>query len=582
MPTSNLSAGLSEVALQLPPSLAPSTLVIIDAGVHAVEQLAADIAVETAVVHRLKGDRSGIAQITEIIRSTPEISAIHLISHGEPATLHLGNESISLQNLLNYIGAFQQWATKLKGKDLMIYGCEVGQGARGYLFLQQLHQLTNANISASDRCVGLQNWELAVAVGHPSSAVIFSEALQSSYAGQFVPIVNLSLSADQLIETETPTFSINFSLSEPPPSEGTLVTLAVNETAGFNRFDLGFGLQVPGLAGLPTDVSPNLDFSAFQLRIVSQNASISFPLVSTQSDENLNGSGPIEDFANTADTLTFSLAADSGGTIGNGSASVTIFDNAAQVPAPPNEGLSGDFNGDGQVDLLLYQPQQQWSGIAFMDANGNIAGSTPLWNGWKPVAQADFNQDGQSDIVVENLANDWKGILYWDGTNIQSSQSITGWDGWDIVGSGNFNDDGTEDLLIKHQTQNWHGVLYMGGTDGSQVISSQGITVWDGWEIKGVGDFNGDGRADLVAQHSEQGWHGILELDDNQQIVSSTSIAGWSGWDIVGTSDQNEDGQTDILIQNQTQPWTGALIMNGNQVARSQGINSWSGWQVAG
>ena len=239
-----------------------------------------------------------------------------------------------------------------------------------------------------------------------------------------------------------------------------------------------------------------------------------------------------------------------------------------------------DFNSDGQSDLLLYNPQQQLSSIGFMDGTGSITGSASLWTGWKPVAKGDFNNDGQTDIVIEHLANDWHNILYMNGPNIQSSKSIPGWTGWDIIGAGNFNDDGTDDILIKHPTQGWYGVWYMGGADGSEIQSSQGISMWSGWDVKGAGDFNGDGRAELIAQHQTQDWYGILELNSNQQIVSSQSIAGWAGWDIVGTSDQNEDGQADLLIKNRAQGWKGVWFMDGNQITGSQGLNIWQGWET--
>jgi len=252
---------------------------------------------------------------------------------------------------------------------------------------------------------------------------------------------------------------------------------------------------------------------------------------------------------------------------------------SAETPA---ETLGEDFNRDGQNDLLIYNPEQTWSGIGFMDGDGNIAGSASLWTGWKPVGKGDFNRDGQTDIVIEHLDNDWHGILYMNGPDIQSSQGIPGWADWDIVGTGNFNNDGIDDILVRHQTQGWHGVWYMGGADGSQIQSSQGINVWSDWDVKGTGDFNGDGRAELVIQHQTQGWHGLLELDGNQRIVGSQSIVGWSDWDIVGTSDQNEDGQTDLLIQHKTQSWQGALLMKGNQVIASQSLNIWQGWQALG
>ncbi len=254
-------------------------------------------------------------------------------------------------------------------------------------------------------------------------------------------------------------------------------------------------------------------------------------------------------------------------------------DQLSPIVSPPSP-LSSDFNGDGQNDLLIYNPQQSWSGIGFMDQNGNIADATPLWTGWSPKAIGDFNNDGQTDIVIENIENDWHGILYMNGSTIQSSQGIAGWAGWDIIGAGNFHNDGTQDLLIQHETQNWYGILNMGGENGSQVQSSKGISFWEGWDIKGAGDFDGDGTSELVGQHQTEGWYGIFELNAEQQIVSSQGIAGWTGWDIVGTSDQNEDGKTDLLIKHPTQGWQGTLLMNGNQITGSQGLNIWQGWEA--
>ncbi|NJN29417.1 MAG: cadherin-like domain-containing protein [Synechococcales cyanobacterium RM1_1_8] len=366
MPNSTFLSG-SAVALQSAAFGSVSTLVIIDANVDAVGQLVADIHPDNARVHRLRSNRSGIAQITEILAATPDVDAVHLVSHGEPGVLHLGNEQLSHQTLLHHADRLMLWAEKLQGKDLVLYGCEVGQGARGYLYLQQLRQLTGANIVAASRPVGFQNWDLDVALGEPRSSVIFSEALQESYLGQFIPTVNLSLSTDQLIETEGSLFTINFALSEPPPAGGTIVRLAVSEAAGFNRFDLGFGLQLNGIGGFPTDVSPNGDFSAFQFVLTAQNASVSFPIVSTQADENLNGSGPIEDSASTPEVLTFTATATSGGTIGNGTASVTIYDNPSQVPAANRAPVADDDTyGTPFNTVLTVDPA---SGVLLGDAD---------------------------------------------------------------------------------------------------------------------------------------------------------------------------------------------------------------------
>jgi len=239
-----------------------------------------------------------------------------------------------------------------------------------------------------------------------------------------------------------------------------------------------------------------------------------------------------------------------------------------------------DFNGDAQADLLLYYPEEQFSGIGYVVGSG-FPELSSLWTGWRPSGTGDFNQDGQTDIVVKNEDNGWNGILYMQGNTVQYSQGIAGWDDWEVIGVGNFNGDGTQDLMVRHQSQPWYGTLYMGGSDGNLVIASQGINVWEGWDVKATGDFNNDGRADLVVQNQTEDWFGILYLDVNQQISSSQGIVGWADWDVIGASDINSDGQVDLLIEHQSQPWNGAWHMDRNQIVSSQGLSTPAGWEIA-
>ncbi len=243
------------------------------------------------------------------------------------------------------------------------------------------------------------------------------------------------------------------------------------------------------------------------------------------------------------------------------------------------------FGRPNEASLLLYQPEQQLGSLGYL-AGGQQPNkildpeTAPLWTGWKPVGRGDFDQDGQTDIVIQHEENDWKGILYLQGSGIQSSQSIVGWEDWDIIGTGNFDNDGAQDLLIRHQSQPWYGVLKMGGENGNEITGSQGILPWAGWEIKATGDFNNDGQADLVMQHQTENWFGLFYLDANQQIIDSQGVAGWADWDVIGASDLNNDGQTDLLIEHQSQPWDGVWYMNGNQITGSQGFSTPSGWEI--
>lgn len=289
-----------------------TALVVVDANVTDLPSLVADLPADADIV-LLESAANGIEQITQALEQRASVSSLHLVSHGTPGSLYLGNSQLSLSNLSQHVSLLSQWANALAGKDILLYGCQVADGALGYLFLQQLSQLTGANIAASTRQVGKvngqPNWTLDTQVGDVQTEVIFSETLQQSYEGSFVE-VSFSIEQDVAIETEGTLVTFNFTLDEAPPPEGTVIVLSASEPASINRFVLGgFGeaLQFTGIDGtnenpLFFDVSPDLDFTAFAVNIREQTASITAELFNSPNDESLDGPGSpsIEDAADVA------------------------------------------------------------------------------------------------------------------------------------------------------------------------------------------------------------------------------------------------------------------------------------------
>ena len=306
-------------------STVQKALIVIDSSVANVSALVADVTSEQADVLLLSAERDGIAQITEAIASYSHLSSLHIVSHATPGCLHLGSAQLSFESLDRYADSLSQWATLLKGKDILLYGCQVAKGAMGHLFVQQLRQLTGANIAASAERIGRvgkhTNWTLNTQLGQLQTPIIFSAELQASYAGHFDPVVDFSVSTDTLIESEGTPFSFIFELSEPPPEGGTVVRFEADQPQAINQWNL-FALGFTGLAGQPVDVSPNLDFSAFEITIIEQRATIDLPVFNDFTDDS-------------PDPYTWTASAVSGGTIGSSTASVTIYDDPSEVPTAP-------------------------------------------------------------------------------------------------------------------------------------------------------------------------------------------------------------------------------------------------------
>jgi len=102
------------------------------------------------------------------------------------------------------------------------------------------------------------------------------------------------------------------------------------------------------------------------------------------------------------------------------------------------------------------------------------------------------------------------------------------------------------------------------------------------WHIKGIGDFNGDGKSDVLWQSDTTGQAAIW-LMNGLTLLSNTNVGSNLGtsWHAKGAEDFNGDGKADILWQNdsgQAMVW----LMNGTTVMTTSnvGANPGSPWHV--
>ncbi|MFM6135615.1 MAG: DUF4347 domain-containing protein, partial [Sphaerospermopsis kisseleviana] len=161
-------------------------VVFIDPSVSDYQTLQVGV-VEGVEAIALNPNQDGIKQVTAVLRQHPEITTIHIVSHGAPGCLYLGNSQLNLDNTSKYADLLQHW----QSKSILLYGCNVAAGDAGEEFIRKLHQITKANISASATKTGNTalggNWELEVNIpvteGKKSVALAFCPDVLAAYSG---------------------------------------------------------------------------------------------------------------------------------------------------------------------------------------------------------------------------------------------------------------------------------------------------------------------------------------------------------------------------------------------------------------
>jgi hypothetical protein len=246
--------------------------------------------------------------------------------------------------------------------------------------------------------------------------------------------------------------------------------------------------------------------------------------------------------------------------LGDGKGHFTL----ASTPAVGDSSESvavGDFNGDGKLDLAVVNrcgndPSCQSGGtvsILLGDGTGNftLASSPALGNFSQSVAVGDFNGDGNLDLAVTNPNDTTISILLGDGTGhftLVSSPSVGGEPM--SVAVGDFNGDGKLDLATANWGSNTASVLLGDGTGHFTLISSPAVGLQP-FSIA-AGDFNGDGNLDLAVTNTWSNTVSVLLGDGTGQMTLASSPATGEWPDCVAVGDFNGDGKLDLAVVNGT------------------------------
>ncbi|MEG4115797.1 MULTISPECIES: DUF4347 domain-containing protein, partial [unclassified Microcoleus] len=518
-----------------------SAIAFIDTQVENYQSLIAGVKPGTEVVV-LDGNRDAIDQITQILALRTNIDSLHIVSHGAPGSLQLGDGNLSLDDIECDRQDLQQWfspQTDSRSKNrpnILLYGCCVAAGETGKAFVKRLSELTGAFVAASQNLTGSVakggDWELEVSTGKIKTPLVFEPEVLAGYE-----YVLNSFGAATNFGVGTSPKGINvgdFNADTFPDlvvtnlNDDNVSILLGNGTGGFGtatNFAVGLG-PVSVTSGLFNDDNfPDLAVAN------SSNSNISILLA--------NGTGGFyvgNDF-----------------NVGNTPLSIAV----------------GNFNADTFLDLAVVNanPQGASGSVSILLGNGaGYFGAATNFNvGSIPgsVVVGNFNADSLPDLAVANSFSNNVSILLGNGTGgFGAATNFGGVPTPNSIATGDFNGDNFLDLATANGGSNSVSILLGNGTGGF----GPATTVNAGAGLNGivVKDFSGDGRLDLAVT----GTSGASILVGNGNGGFSTPINFTAGTDpnSIIAGNFNADTLPDLAVANSGSDNVSVLLNTPNTV----------------
>jgi len=200
----------------------------------------------------------------------------------------------------------------------------------------------------------------------------------------------------------------------------------------------------------------------------------------------------------------------------------------------------GDFDGDGNPDLLVREASTGKVLVVYMTgptfkSQAYLDGGHAYPKNWLLCGVGDFNADGKPDIVWRVKNTGRVAVTYFSGSTQSSAKYANGGYRYalnhKLSGVGDFNADGKPDLLWRDMRTGRALVTYLNGVTQSGRASLGGGTAYSRrTSISGVGDFDGDGRPDLLWRDTRTGAVLVMYLNGVTQTGGDYLGGGYAYW----------------------------------------------------
>jgi len=226
--------------------------------------------------------------------------------------------------------------------------------------------------------------------------------------------------------------------------------------------------------------------------------------------------------------------------------------------------VSGDFNGDGKADLVLFSNSfASTDTVTTYLGNGDgtfgppqtsVVFQQPLIGGdYVPgsMVASDLNGDGKLDLAVVGNYISYGGVTALlgngDGTFTAAGPNTAPTNDFGLVATGDFNGDGIPDLVVTNYFEfGGSPTIFLGKGDGTFTAKSTSFTLDYFPTAVVVGDFNGDGILDLAFSDLNGIEIALGKGDGTFNETSASPLRVPSELYSLQLGDFNHDGKVDI------------------------------------
>ncbi|MBD1208970.1 MAG: VCBS repeat-containing protein, partial [Ignavibacteria bacterium] len=220
----------------------------------------------------------------------------------------------------------------------------------------------------------------------------------------------------------------------------------------------------------------------------------------------------------------------------------------------PQTTVSGDFDGDGDLDLAVANFGSGNLSVLLNTGSGAFAAAVvyAVGGGVKGLVAGDFNNDGLLDLAVPNSGGSLRVLINAGAGTFPTSALSTPGSALQALTSADFNADGFMDLAAADNGTNSVRIILNAGTGAGTFLAATNYAVGANPFAITCGDFDGDGDIDLAVPNRDA--NNVSILMNNGAGVFTTAVnytVGTRPMSIV-SGDFNNDGLLDLAVANNT------------------------------